>query len=317
MKIMITGGTTWFGQSIVQRILARGHEIVCFDEVPLPWRVELPRPVPVLQGSVADMSGLLTAVRRERPDAIVNRDVRYGEETEIDYLRTVQVNLIGAMNVFEVAASVGIKRVVYESSIGVYGAQDEHGDRDLSEDDDRFVDPPYVFRLTQHAVEFFAERMAKQSAVELVGTRPSVCHSPLKDKGVSRWSNDFVSLPATGKPMRFPYPREQRTSLLWVDDAAEVYARLADQSTLAHRMYNSGGYDVSLQELTEMVRRIIPEAEYDFPDPRSVPPQPMPCRVSGQRAHDDLGIALQPLEATLAEHASRARHLAGMPPLSG
>ena len=141
MKILVTGGTTWFGQSIVAGILARGHEAVCFDEVPLAWRVELTRPVQVHQGSIADAAGLLSVVRRERPDVIVNRDVRYGEETEIDYLRTVQVNLVGAMNVFEVAAAAGVPRVVYERSIGVYGVQDDHGGHDIDEDDARFSDP--------------------------------------------------------------------------------------------------------------------------------------------------------------------------------
>src|SRR5690606_12769776 len=248
MKVLITGGTSWFGQSIVGRLLARDHEVVCFDEVPQPWRVALPRPVSVHQGSIADAAGMLSVVRREKPDVIVNREVRYGEETEVEHLRTVQVNIVGAMNVFEVAAAAGVPRVVYESSIGVYGDQDEHGDREITEDDTRFVDPPYVFRLTQHAVEFFAPRMAAQSGIELVGVRPSVCHSPFKDKGVSRWSNDFVTAPALGRGMRFPYPASQRTSVLWVDDAAEVYARLADQPKLGHAMYNTGGYDVSLGE---------------------------------------------------------------------
>jgi nucleoside-diphosphate-sugar epimerase len=313
MKIMVTGGTSWFGQSIVERLLAHGHEVACYDEVPAPWRVELPRPVVVHQGSVADAGALLSAVRRERPEVIVNRDVRYGEETEIEHLRTVQVNIVGAMNIFEVAAAAGIRRVVYESSIGVYGEQAEHGDKEIAEDEARFSDTPFVFRLTQHAVEYFAPRMAAQAGIELVGVRPSVCHSPLKDKGVSRWSNDFVTLPALGRPMRFPYPASQRTSLIWVDDAAEVYARLADRPKLAYAMYNTGGHDVSLGELAQMVRAFIPAAVHHFPEEGSVPPQPMPCRVSGGRAAVDLGIELRPLTATLAIHADRARAMAGDP----
>lgn len=309
MKIMVTGGTTWFGQSIVARLLARGHEVVCYDEVPQPWWLDLPRPVPVHQGSVADAAGLLSAVRQLRPDVIVNRDVRYGEETETEYLRTVEVNLLGAMHVFEVAAATGIARVVYESSIGVYGDQSEHGDGEISEDDALFRDPPYVFRLTQHAVEYFAARMSAQTGVELVGVRPSVCHSPYKNKGLSRWSNDFVSLPAVGQPMRFPYPASQRTSLIWVDDAAEIYARLADRPRLAHSMYNTGGHDVSLGELADLVTALMPEAAYAFPDEGSVPPQPMPCRVSGARAATDLEIALKPLPETLAVHAGLARQM--------
>jgi nucleoside-diphosphate-sugar epimerase len=312
MKLLVTGGTSWFGQSIVERLLARGHEVACYDEVVEPWRVELARPVSTHRGSIADMAGLLAAIRRERPDVIINREVRYGAETETDLIGTVQVNLLGALNVFEAAAATGIPRVVYESSIGVYGTQDEHGDRVLEEDDARFCDPPWVFRLTQHAVEALAPRMAAQTGVQLIAVRPSVCHSPLKDKGVSRWSNDFVSLPANGRAMHFPYPASQRTSLIWVDDAAEIYAALADAPALPHTVYNTGGYDVSLGELAEMVQRLIPGASFSFADEGSVAPQPMPCRVSGGRAERDLGTRLAPLERTLAVHLERARRLAGL-----
>jgi nucleoside-diphosphate-sugar epimerase len=315
MKILVTGGTTWFGQAIVGRLLAREHEVVTLDEAPAPWRVRLPRDVRVHRGSVADLGALAEVVRAERPAVIVHRDVLYGPETEARYLRTVQVNLVGALNVFQVAAvAAGVRRVVYESSIGVYGLQEEHGPRWLTEDDARFVDPPHVYRLTQHAVEFFARRMRRDAALDIVGTRPSVCHSPLKDVGLSRWSNDCVSRPALGQPMRFPYPASQRTSLVWVDDAAEVYARLADQPTLRHDMYNSGGHDVSNVELAELIRQLIPDARFQFTDGDT---QPLPWRIDQTRARDDLGLRLRPLADTLREHASQARALAGLPPLPG
>jgi nucleoside-diphosphate-sugar epimerase len=315
MKVLVTGGTTWFGQAIVGRLLARDHEVATLDEAPVPWRVPLPREVRVHRGSVADLGAVAEVMRLERPAVVVHRDVLYGPETEARYLRTVQVNLIGALNVFQAAAvSAGVRRVVYESSIGVYGLQEEHGPRWLHEDDARFVDPPHVYRLTQHAVEFFARRMRRDMGLEIVGTRPSVCHSPLKDVGISRWSNDCVSLPALGRPMRFPHPASQRTSLVWVDDAAEVYARLADQPTLRHDMYNSGGHDVSHGELAELVRRLIPGAQFEFGDAGA---QPLPWRVDHTRARDELGLALRPLSDTLREHANQARALAGLPPLAG
>lgn len=313
MKVLVTGGTTWFGQSIVRRLLLRDHEVATLDEAPAPWRVALPREVRVHHGSVADLGALAEVVRLERPAVIVHRDVLYGPETETRYLRTVQVNVVGALNVFLAAGvGAGVRRVVYESSIGVYGRQEEHGPRWLTEDDERFVAPPHVYRLTQHAAEFFARRVRRDTGLEIVGTRPSVCHSPLKDVGISRWSNDFVTLPALGRPMRFPYPLDQRCSLVWVDDAAEVYARLADQPALAHDMYNSGGHDVSLGELAEMVRRLIPDAQFEFAEAGS---QPLPWRVDQNRAREDLGLSLRPLAETLREHADLARSLHGLPSL--
>jgi nucleoside-diphosphate-sugar epimerase len=312
VKVLVTGGTTWFGQHIVQRLALRGHEVVALDEHPAPWRLPLPRPVPVHPGAATDVATLLPLLRTERPEAIVNRHVLYGPETETAWLRTVQVNLVGALQLFEAAALAGVPRVVYESSIGVYGRQEEHGPAPLTEEDDLFARPPHVYRLTQHAVEFFARRYRAATGVALVGSRPSVCHSPLKDVGISRWSNDFVTLPVLGRPMRFPHVATQRTSLIWVDDAADVVVRLVEAPRLRHDMYNSGGHDVSNAELAAMVQALIPGAAFSFSDSET---QPLAHRIDRRRAREDLGLELLPLAETLREHAELARRLHGLPPL--
>ena len=54
MKVLVTGGTTWLGQSVVARLLAGGHDVAVLDAAPAPWRVALPRAVRVAAGSVAD-----------------------------------------------------------------------------------------------------------------------------------------------------------------------------------------------------------------------------------------------------------------------
>lgn len=309
MKVLITGGTTWFGQSIVQRIQKRGHDVICYDETPEPWRLQPLRPVAVHSGPLADAGAVLAIVRQERPDVIVNRQVRYGPAVERNLRDTAATNIMGLINVLEAALACGTGRVVYESSIGVYGTQADHGDATIHEDDALCSDRHHVFRFSQHAAEFFARRYADVHGLSVVGTRPSVCHSPIKNAGISRWSNDFATLPALGKPMRFPFPREQRNSIVWVDDAADVYAALVDHPRPGHDMYNSGGYDLSCAELAELVTGILPKAQFSFTDGDV---QPMPARVDSSRAREDLGLELRPLHETLNQHIEIARRLAGV-----
>src|SRR3989304_2421912 len=49
----------------------------------------------------------------------------------------VRRNVLGMDNCFEAARICGIKRVVYASSLAVYGRQSDFGDRPLTEEDDR------------------------------------------------------------------------------------------------------------------------------------------------------------------------------------
>ena len=52
---------------------------------------------------------------------------------------------MGATNVFEAAARLGVERVVYASSVAVFDDQEYYGDRPVNEDDEVH---PYIITVT-------------------------------------------------------------------------------------------------------------------------------------------------------------------------
>ena len=63
-------------------------------------------------------------------------------------------NIQGTNNVFEVARWTGVERVVYASSIAVYGVQESFGDRPINEDD--LTSPVNIYGMTKAANDLAA-----------------------------------------------------------------------------------------------------------------------------------------------------------------
>ena len=104
-------------------------------------------------------------------------------------------------NCFEAARLLGIKRVVYASSLAVYGRQSEYGDRPLTEDDLRLGTGVYSVSkiFNEHQAEWYNQAYGMQ----ITGVRPANVTGPDKERG-SMDHVRAVTLPAAGQAVSFP-----------------------------------------------------------------------------------------------------------------
>jgi UDP-glucose 4-epimerase len=116
MKILVTGASGFLGSHIADALSEAGHEVALFDLKPSRW---LRPDQTMLIGSVLDVD----AVRA----AVPGRDVVYhlAAVADIDEAlgsprKTVEVNVIGTVNMLEAAREAKARRFVFASSIYVY-----------------------------------------------------------------------------------------------------------------------------------------------------------------------------------------------------
>ena len=303
MTILVLGGTGFIGSRLTERLVKRGHEVVCFDLYPDYSRVAHLDNVEAHMGDVTHIEDLIDVIQNYRVQRIINLAYILPPESEERLQLAVRVNLMGMNNVFEAARLMGIKRVVYASSIGIYGLQSSYGDRLVTEDDDCYPETVYMAHKLWN--EFMARKYMERYDMMIPGLRIANVSGPGRTKGVSAWQGRCIDNLATGKPATILSRRDQKLLIIYVDDAADIFVKLCLAETLNHAVYNSLAYSVTAQEFVDKIRFCLPDAEIRFNE--TAPDQPNVYLWSSERIERDLKMQLPPIEETIKRHIDEAR----------
>lgn len=113
MQVDVIGGSGFIGTRLVSRLLAAGHDVRIFDRKPSYSFPQL-----VMLGDIRSMDDLRNAIR---PGAtIVNLAAEHRDDVRPLSLYQ-EVNVEGARNLALVAAEKNVPRILFTSSVAVYG----------------------------------------------------------------------------------------------------------------------------------------------------------------------------------------------------
>lgn len=123
MKILVTGGAGYIGSVSAEVLLARGHQVVVFDNLSQGHRSAVPEGVEFVQGDLADCSEIRTALATHAPDAVMHFAARslVGESVAQPFLY-LRDNVVAGLNLLEACVESGIDRFILSSTANLYGA---------------------------------------------------------------------------------------------------------------------------------------------------------------------------------------------------
>ena len=313
MAVMVTGGTGFIGNRIIRKLIERGEEVVCFDLAPPRSNLApyLDR-IRMYRGDVTQLPHLLEAINIHQVHKIIHMAALLPPDTEDRPHYAMQVNIGGTNNVFEAARWTGIERVVYASSIAVYGVQDTFGERPINEDD--LNDPINVYGMTKSVNDFSAKRYADRYGLDLRGIRICTVFGHGRVTGMTGMIGGLmVSLPAIGQPVAMPFDEAELSPMIHAEDAAEIFVRAVLAGQLNHRVYISGGNLATIKDMADTVRSIIPDAQITTGDEKV----PHVYLVDNSRMLADIGYEIAPLRPRVLDHINDARAEAGMDSITG
>ena len=259
MRVLVTGAAGFIGFSLIRELLGRGDDVVGIDNLNDYYSVSLKearRDGLIAQGGnrfafervdFADRHALDTALAPHRFDRVVHLGAQAGVRFSIENPHAyVTANLVGHLNLLEVARHRGLEHMVYASSSSVYG-----GNTKLPFSvDDRVDHPLSLYAATKKADELMSETYAHLYRLPLTGLRFFTVYGPWGRPDMMLWL--FTSAILEGRPIRVFNHGEMWRDFTHIDDiVAGVLAALDNPppddgavkpggSTKPHRIYNIG-----------------------------------------------------------------------------
>ena len=310
MSVLVIGGTGFIGPRVIRKLVERGEEVVCMDINPWAASFEyLGDRVTVVRGDIARFDDVARTVLEFSPDRLINLAYIVGGG-EGDPHNQMRLNVLGMDNCFEAARLCGVRRVVYASSIAVYGPQRPYGEVAVNEDDPVHGTRQYATHKIFN--EFQAAQYAKNYGMSITGIRPSHVTGPDKVRG----STDHVqaiTLPARGLPVKLPGQSFMRCPI-HVEDISEMFVRVALVDSARYSLYNSGGTPMSMGALADLVREFIPDAQIAF-DNESGIEESDAYLFDNSRMREEFEVELPPFRQRVLEIINEVRQAEGMSPI--
>jgi UDP-glucuronate 4-epimerase len=290
MTTLITGAAGFIGYHVARRLMDRGERVLGIDSFNPYYSVQLKRDrVANLQadyGSLfrikevdfADWAALDAALGGEEFERIVHlgaqAGVRYSIENPHAY---VQSNLVGHLNLMEIARHRKSAHLVYASSSSVYGGNDTLPFRV----EDRVDHPLSLYAATKKADELMSETYAHLYRLPQTGLRFFTVYGPWGRPDMAMWL--FTKAIFAGEPIDVFGEGNMRRDFTYIDDIVTGLVAALDNpppddgsekaggSRAPHRLYNIGNNNS--EELTRMIS-IIEQAAGRPAQKRLLPMQP-------------------------------------------
>ena len=119
MKAFVTGGTGFVGRRLIDELLAHGYEVTALVRTFERARL-LPRGVRPTPGDITKRETLLSGLRGANVVFHVAAANLIGVNTK-EAERLARINIDGTRQVLETAAELGVPKIVYTSTVAVYG----------------------------------------------------------------------------------------------------------------------------------------------------------------------------------------------------
>ena len=308
MKILVVGSSGYIGRQVVKHLAEQGAQVVGFDLVTESQPTGAS--VTFVRGNMTNLEEVMAAI----VDHGVQRIVALGYfMTPLlapecrDLLNAARVNIIGVTNLFEAARLVHLQRVIFASTVGIFGHQDAYGPELINEETEPHA-PKSLYGLMKLVNNAMAERYTKTYGIQVVKVHSTAVIGP----GNTAFSRRMIQFPALGKPGFGNWPSSGPRNIVGVSDIAQLYAKMAIADEVKHDTYMGTGPSPTGREIADIVKRYLPNAEITFDEEARVPA----WNFDNSRAVHEFQWKIRSVEEMVLDEINGTREAAGLSPVS-
>ena len=253
MKVLVTGGAGFIGSHLVDRLLARGDQVLVIDNYATGRRDNLaahPR-LTVIENTIAEAAAVRAAFSSFGPDQVVHAAASYKDPE--NWREDGLTNAVGTANVVQAAQAARVRRLVYLQTALCYGLDPLEQPITL--------DHPVRPEGSSYAISKTAgEQYVRLGGIDWISFRLANAYGP---RNLSGPLPTFFHRLTTGKPC---FVIDTRRDFIFVDDLIDIIAMALDGKGRSGPYHVSSGSDVAIKTLFEATVEALqlkPEAEVE------------------------------------------------------
>src|SRR5216683_4351995 len=251
----ITGAQGCIGSWIVKTLAERGDSPLVFDRSDDARRLsaimdpaDLER-VRFVTGDITDGPAVLGALKESAAQRVIHLAGLQVPTCKADPVAGALVNVVGTINMFEAARTVGVKGVVYASSAAVYGMDEEGGPLDETAE----CEPTTHYGVFKRTNEGNARIYFLDHGLSSVGLRPLTVYGVNRDSGLTSDPTKAMKAAVLGLPFHIRFGGA--TDFQYVADTAAAFIACADRVPPGAYVFNLHGESVEVDRIAQLINQ--------------------------------------------------------------
>jgi len=264
MNILITGAGL-IGTHLAKRVIDDGDRAVLFDLAPNADyinKVVGPGKAGVVAADMRDLPALIDALKRFDVDTIVHTAGLIGKRVAENTYTGSTNNILGTINVLEATRLLGLRRVVYVSTFGVYD-RSRIKEPVIREETD--TGGHNLYTVTKLCSEHLVHGYATHHNLDTVIIRPAGVFGRglyIGGSTVGMVMRDLALAIIKGNPMTIDAKVYAPNEYVYAKDVALVLHLACQVKNPKQRTYNAGtGVVTGAEDLAQVVRELSPKTE--------------------------------------------------------
>ena len=275
-RALVTGGAGFIGSHLVEELISEGLDVVVLDDLSVGSRDYVPEGAVFIEGSILDKK--ITGKAMDGVDVVFHNAARVSIRDSVKNFEVdAETNVMGTVNVLKCALDSEVEKIVYASSMAVYGDVDK-----LPIKEDIQTKPTSPYGVSKLAGEGYCLNIGRENNMDVTVLRY------FNTYGVRQTLTPYVGVVTifinkllSGETPVIFGSGEQIRDFVHVKDVARANI-LAMGENASNQVFNIGsGMGRTINEIAKILaEKINPKAEFSNGPPQAGEPSDSVADIS-------------------------------------
>lgn len=260
-RFLVTGALGCLGAWVVRNLVQEGVPTTVLDVGGSLHRLRLVMSedeigqVQFVTGDITELATVERVVNETGTSHIIHLAALQVPFCKADPTKGAMVNVVGTVNMFEAAKRAGIQRLVYASSIAVFGPEEDYPEGVV--DHNAALGPHNLYGVYKQANEGTARIYWWDYGISSIGLRPYTIYGPGRDQGLTSGPTKAMLAAAAGQPFHIPFGG--KGGYQFADDVAKIFIQASRVAFQGADVFNIRGTLAHVKDVIAAIETAIPE----------------------------------------------------------